>query len=195
MAKIDYIFGYRNTWFVAKNVDVCSVLQVFPNLSNIRNISWKEGMLEIENLRFKIFISGIYEGWTFMISRDLYDPSEVESITDLLLKIGKIAEEVCYFSSYRTVETYGFAKIVQGKIIRMYCYSGEKGCIYKNMGKKTDAEKRLALNFAANEDELFEEGFHEIDEDDILKLAGELSLNPESLIGMEEKQSLIADFL
>lgn len=193
MAKIDYSFGYKNTWFAIKNTDVCSVLSVFTNLVNISKISWKEGILEAENSRFKVFTSGIYKGWSFLISKGLCAPSQIEDIITLLLKLGKIAEEVCYFSSYRTVETYGFAKVIQGKIIRLYCYSGEKGCIYKNMGEKTDAEKELALNLATNEDELFEDGFDEIDEDDILRLAGLLSLNPELLIGMEEKKSLIAD--
>lgn len=195
MAKIDYSFGYKNTWFAIKDTDIFPILSVFTNLTNICEITWKEGILEAENSRFKVFTSGMYEGWSFLISNGLCDPSQIEDTITLLLKLGKIAKEVCYFSSYRTVETYGFAKVIQGKIIRMYCYSGEKGCIYKNMGEKTNAEKELALNLATNEDELFEDGFDEIDEDDILRLAGQLSLNPELLIGMEERKSLIADIL
>lgn len=194
MAKIDYSFGYKNTWFAIKNTDVCSILSVFSNLANICEISWKEGILEEENSRDKVFISGLYEGWSFLIGKGLCNPSQIKDLINLLLELGKMAEEVCYFSSYRTVETYGFAKVIQGKIIRLYCYSGEKGCIYKNMGEKTDAEKELELNFATNEDELFEEGFDEIGEDDILRLAGQLALNPELLIGMEERKSIIADF-
>lgn len=193
MGKIDYSFGYKNTWFAIKGIDVYSALSVFSNLTNVCEISWEKGILEAENSRFKVFASGIYEGWSFFISKGLCDPSQIEDIITLLLKLGEIAEEACYFSSYRTVETYGFAKVIQGRIIRMYCYSGEKGCIYKNMGEKTDAEKELSLNFATNEDELFEEGFDEIDEDDLLRLAGQLSLNPELLIGMEERKSLVAD--
>lgn len=193
MAKIDYTFGYKTTWFAIKGTDIRSVLPAILNLTNICEISWEQGILEAENSHFKVFISGMYEDWTFLIGKGLCNPSQVKDLINLLLKLGKIVGEVCYFSSHRTVETYGFAKVIQGEIIRMYCYSGEKGCIYSNFGKKTDAEIKLSLNFATNEDELFEDGFDEIDEDDILKLAGQLSLNPELLIGMEERKSLIAD--
>lgn len=191
MAKINYFFGYKITWFAIKNADIFSKLSILYKITDICDISWENGLLEVEHSNSKIFISGPYEGWYFLISKGLCDPSQTDDIITLLLKFGKISEEVCYFSSYRTVETYGFAKAIRGKVIRMYCYSGESGCIYKNIGEKTDAEKELGLNFASNNDELFEDGFSQIDEDDILMLAGKLSLSPELLIGMEERKSVI----
>lgn len=195
MAKINYSFGYKSTWFAIKNTDIFSKLSILYKITDVCDISWGNGLLEVEHSNSKIFISGPYEGWYFLISKGLCDPSQTEDIITLLLKFGKISEEVCYFSSYRTVETYGFAKAIRGQVIRMYCYSGESGCIYKNIGEKTDAEKELGLNFASNNDELFEDGFSQIDEDDILMLAEKLSLSPELLIGMEERKSVIGVIL
>lgn len=179
MARIDYSFGYKNTWFAIKSTELNAILSIYPKLSNIYRTTWEKGMLVIENAHSRIFLSGAYAGWSFLLSKGLCDPSQTEDIITLLFKFGEIAEEVCYFSSHRTVEMYGFAKVSHGKLIRLFCYSGEKGCIYKNIGEKTEAEKKLLLNLATNEDELFEEGFNEIDEDDILRLAGKLSLSPE----------------
>lgn len=39
MAKIDYSFGYKNTWFAIKGTDVCLVLSVLSNIANICEIS------------------------------------------------------------------------------------------------------------------------------------------------------------
>ena len=61
----------------------------------------------------------------------------------------------------------------------MYCYSSEN----------------LLFSFATKDEDLFEDGFDEIDEDYILELAGQWSLNPESLIGEEEQESVIVEII
>ena len=86
----------------------------------------------------------------------------------LLQKLGELAKEVCYFSSHRIVSSYGFARVVQGCLTRLYGYSGEQGHVYANIGERTEAEKNLSLNFSTNDSELFAEGFDEIDEEHII---------------------------
>lgn len=194
MAEIDHCFGYRMTWFAVKNMDIELIVSNFF-VTNQREMTWKNGVKEIEESCDKILVSGPYKGWSFVIGKSLADPSQEEDIRAALLKLGKFADEVCYFSSHRTVGLYGFAQLIQRKIIRMYCYSGEEGHVYKNIGEKTEAEKKLLLNFAKDDEEIFEEGFDEIDEEDILRLAEQLSLTPESLIGMEEEKTIVADFV
>lgn len=193
MAKIDYSFGYKNTWFAIKGVGIHTILLGCSNLVNAKVTTWKNGLLEVENSQSKVLLSGPYGDWSFLIGKGLYNPSQVDQVIAFLLKMGEFAEEVCYFSSYRTVGLYGFAKMVQGKIIRLYCYTDEEGHIYNNIGERTDAEKELALNFAINDNQLFEEGFDEIDEDNILRIAEKISLSPVCLIGMEESESIITD--
>lgn len=193
MAKINYCFGYKITWFAIKGADIDTILMKCPNLINANKTTWEDGLLEVENSYSKVFLSGAYKGWTFLIGKGLCDPSQTEALIELLLKLGEIAEEVCYFASHRTVDVYGFARVCQGEIIRLYCYSGEIGHIYKNIGERTEAEKKLLLSFATKDEDLFEEGFDEIDEDYILELAGQWSLDPESLIGEEEQESVIVE--
>lgn len=39
--------------------------------------------------------------------------------------------------------------------MRYYCYSGESGHIYADMGEKTMVEKKLSLNFPADDEAFF----------------------------------------
>ena len=193
MAKINYCFGYKITWFAIKGAEIDTILKKCPNLNNAAKTTWEDGLLEIEQSYTKAFLSGPYKGWTFLAGIGLCEPSQTEALIELLLKLGEIAEEVCYFTSHRTVDVYCFARVCQGEIIRLYCYSGEIGHIYKNIGERTEAEKKLLLSFATRDEDLYEEGFDEIDEDYILELAGQWSLDPESLIGEEEQENVIVE--
>lgn len=141
----------------------------------------------------KVFLSGEYEGWSFLVGLGLYGLDEPEEIVKSLLTYGAFAEEVCYFSSYRVTEAYAFGKAVHGKVVRLYCYLGEQGHVYENMGEKTEAEEELGLNFPTEDEEIFEDDFDVIEEEDIFRLAGKLSLSPEKLIGMEEHECIVAD--
>lgn len=57
----------------------------------------------------------------------------------------------------------------------------------------TEAEKNLLLNFFTNDSELFTEGFDEIDEEHIILLAEQWSLNSDNLFDMEERECVIGD--
>lgn len=195
MAQIRHSFGYKSIWFALKGWDILDIPRQCKNMKNIQNITWESGIKEIENDKFyrKILLSGAYHNWTFIIGKGLADASQADTIISLLLKFSMYAEEVYYFCSHRTIGLYGFAKAIHGKVIRLYCYSGENGYIYKNIGEKTKEEKTLLLNFPKKEEELFEEGFEEINEDHILDLAEQFSIHPQSLIQLEEKRSLLVE--
>lgn len=195
MTQIRHSFGYKSIWFALKGWNVLDIPCQCKNMKNMQHITWEKGIKEIENDKSykKILLSGAYNNWTFMIGKGLVDASQVDTIIPLLLKFSIYAEEVYYFCSHRTIGLYGFAKAIHGKVIRLYCYSGESGYIYKNIGEKTKEEKILLLNFPKKEEELFEEGFEEINEDNILDLAEQFSINPQSLIQLEEKCSLLVE--
>lgn len=57
----------------------------------------------------------------------------------------------------------------------------------------TEAEKNLLLNFFTNDSELFTEGFDEIDEEHIILLTEQWSLNSDNLFDMEERECVIGD--
>lgn len=57
----------------------------------------------------------------------------------------------------------------------------------------TEAEKNFLLNFSTNDSELFAEGFDEIDEEHIILLTEQWSLNSDNLFDMEERECVIGD--
>lgn len=196
MGKIINCFGCKTTWFAIKGADVNTILSNSPNLKNPKKTEWRKGLLEMNHSFFeKAFLSGEYEGWSFLIGLGLCGPEEPDKIVKSLLTYGAFAEEVCYFSSHRVTGAYAFGKAVHGKVVRLYCYLDEQGHVYKNMGEKTEAEKELGLNFPREDEEVFEDDFDVIDEEDVFRLAGKLSLSPDKLIGMEEQECIIADII
>ncbi len=193
MAQINSSFGYKITWFALKDVMIDTILVHNPNFTNAAETTWEKGLMAAERSIDKVFLSGSYDGWAFLVGVGLPDPSQMESLMPLLQKLGELAKEVCYFSSRRIVSSYGFARVVQGCLTRLYGYSGEQGHVYANIGERTEAEKNLSLNFSTNDSELFAEGFDEIDEEHIIQLAEQWSLDPDNLFGMEEQECVIAD--
>lgn len=194
-ALIQEIFGYKCMWFALKNTDIDTILSNCSRLSNAKPTTWETGLRTAMDSSDKAFLSGAYEGWTFLVGWGLCEPTETENFMTLMSEIGKCADEVCFFATHRVVELQCFARSIHGKLNRYYCYCGESGHIYANIGEVTEAEKELSLNLPTNDDELFEEGFSDIDETDILLIAEKMSMDPELLIGMEEQRCVIADIL
>lgn len=192
---IQETFGYKCMWFALKNADINTILSNCSRLSNAKPTTWEAGLRTAKDSSDKAFLSGAYKGWTFLVGFGLCEPTETENFMTLMSEIGKCADEVCFFATHRVVELQCFAQSIHGKLNRYYCYCGESGHIYANIGDVTGAEKELSLNLPTNDAELFEEEFSDIDETDILLLAEKMSMNPELLIGMKEQRCIIADIL
>lgn len=193
MALIEKSFGYKNMWFALKNADIDAVLSACPNLTNAGATTWESGLQAASESSDKAFLSGVYDGWSFLVGLGICDPTQVESFMALISELGKCSDEICFFATHRVVELQCFAQAIQGKIVRYYCYSGESGHIYADMGERTAAEKKLSLNIPADDEELFDGDHEPIEETDILLLAEQMSMDPDMLIGMEEGKCIIAD--
>lgn len=194
-ALIQETFGYKCMWFALKNTDIDTILSNCSHLTNAKPTTWETGLRTAKDSSDKAFLSGAYGGWTFLVGSGICEPTETENFMTLMSEIGKCADEVCFFATHRVVELQCFAQSIHGKLNRYYCYCGESGHIYANIGEVTEAEKELSLNLPTNDDELFEEGFSDIDETNILLIAEKMSMDPELLIGMEEQWCVIADIL
>ena len=192
MAKIEECFGYKEMWFAVKGADIDTILSCCPELKYVREICWKDASAErTEKWRSRVMLSGPYDGWVFVIGNALWDLSQVDEIVEAMGRIGERAQEVCCFASHRVSDGYGFAKAVQNKIVRLYFYGD--GQLFGCMGERSDAEKKLALNYAEREEDLFEEKFNWIGEEDVLNIAGEWSINLQMLLGREEARTVLAD--
>ncbi len=194
MAKIEECFGYKSMWFAVKGAEMDKLLTCCPYLKYVGETTWESGWKEAEEQwRSKAVLSGPYDGWIFLAGICLWDVSEVDQIAAVLAYMGKCAEEICFFASHRVSDAYAFAKLKQGEMIRLYSYAD--GQLFGCMGKRSDAEEALQLHLAEREEDLFEDGFDSLDEEDVLRIAAEWSLNPETLFGREEARTVIVDLL
>lgn len=192
MAKVENCFGYKSMWLAVKGAEIDTILSCCPELKYVREAGWKEAMAEVdENWRTRVMLSGPYDGWVFLSGIALWDVSEVDAIVDVMRRIGRRAQEVCYFGSYRVSDAYIFAKMTAGKMIRLYSYAD--GQLFGCIGERSEAEKKLGLHYAEREEELFEDGFSLMDEEDVLGIAAEWSMHPEELLGREEARTVLAD--
>lgn len=194
MAMIEESFGYKSMWFALKNTDLDRIASCFRSLANARPTTWEEGLHAACESPDKAFLSGTYEGWSFIVGIGICEPTDVSGFMALMSELGKCADEVCFFATHRVVDLQCFARAVQGKLERYYCYVGEMGHIYADIGERTEAEKKLSLQFPTDDDELFEE-LDPPDETDIMAVAEQMSIDPDMLIGMEEGKCIIADIL
>ncbi len=192
MAKIEECFGYKSMWFAIKDVEADRLLFCCPYLKYVRETTWGDGLREIEEQwQSKAMLSGPYDGWTFLAGICLWDVSEVDQIVNIMSHMGECAGEVCFFASHRVSDAYAFAKMEQGKLIRLYSYAD--GQIFGCIGKKSDVEERLHLHLAEREEDLFEDEFDSLDEEDVLRIASEWSMNLETLFGREEARTIILE--
>ena len=191
MAKIEDCFGYKIVWLAIKGAEIDTILSCCPELRYVREAGWKDAMKEVTEKWTKAMLSGPYDGWVFLIGSGLWDLSQVDEIVKVMGRIGERAKEVCYFASHRVSEAYAFARVVQGKMIRLYSYAD--GQLFGCIGERSDVEEKLSLTFAEREEDLFEEGFDYIDEEDVLRIAGEWSMHPEALLGREEARTVLAE--
>lgn len=191
---IDFEFCHKTTWIAVKNISIDYILEN-RRFVNIEQLSWSKGLDIVENDNKKAFITGPCDSWIIIVGKNLPAPTKPQSVINLLKELSCDLKEICYFSAHETVGLYGFARMFEGKIDRMYGFSGEIGHICVNMGQKSWAEQELCLNLAENDEVLSEGKYDDICEEDILKIASIWGIKPEKIIGAREKSCYIADFL
>lgn len=193
MSEIKECFGYKRMWFALKGVEVDQVLSCCPSLKYAGEITWEEGLRQIrENWQSKAMLSGPYDGWIFIMGICLWDVSEVEEIVNTMSCMGNYAEEVCFFASHRVSDSYAFAKMEKGSMVRLYsCGDGELfGCV----GERSAAEKELCLKLPECEEDLFGDEFSILEEEDVLDLSEKWAMRPEELIGREEARTVLLNW-
>ncbi len=100
-----------------------------------------------------------------------------------LSSLSKQYGEAQFFASHRVVEMNIWARAVQGEVVRSYCYLGESGEVYRNLGEPTAAENGFSfLAQPVEEWETFPS------EEDVLTVASAWSVNP--LLFEDKKDSL-----
>ena len=138
-----------------------------------------------------VFVTSPVRGWVLCVGQTLFAFADARPplFGDLVARLSaELRCDVQFFCTHRIVEAYGWARALEGKLVRAYLYVGESGETVVNYGMPTADE--LHLGFA-----LFSPGAADQTnggqisyptEEDVLRLAGRWSLNPTKLPPMAD---------
>ena len=138
-----------------------------------------------------VFVTSPVRGWVLCVGQTLFAFADARPplFGDLVARLSaELRCDVQFFCTHRIVEAYGWARALEGKLVRAYLYVGESGETVVNYGMPTPDE--LHLGFA-----LFSPGAADQPnggqisyptEEDVLRLAGRWSLNPTKLPPMND---------
>ena len=150
------------------------------NLKNRQPANWASGIRQAYGLK-KVFVTPPVQGWTLVVGLALPDAGDSrhpDRCTPLLRNLSRQLGEVQYFGTHRVGEYHAWAKAENGAITRAYAYVGEEGVTLWNTGPQTTEEKALGFAFDDNKSP---------NEEDVMKIAGKWSINPQKLETMNLK--------
>jgi len=188
-------FGYKCMWLAVKT-DTMQKLAERIGLQNPQECNWKSG---IENAYSgSVFIAPAIDNWTLAIGLGLSAGDSKESLADvkeLLSKLSKEFGEAQFFCTHRVVEYHCWVKSTYGNIDRVYSYLGERGETIEVFGEPTNAEKayKLVNTFseeAQSDDYWDNEGLVYPDEELVMRIAGNWSIDPTLLDSRKDIEGL-----
>lgn len=185
-------FGYKMCWLAIKTENTDAVVNAIE-LTEPQASNWESGLkVAYQGFTSYAFVTPPVDGWTFVVSAALPEVNKTgekkAAFESFVQRLGSQFDEVCYFGTHRVVEYHAWAKVQKGKIVRGYGYVGESGETLYDVGDKTKEEQALGFNFfdersvEAKDEKYFErEDLTFPDESDVMKIAGNWSIDPTSL--------------
>ncbi|MFT7616273.1 MAG: hypothetical protein ACI8Y7_001102 [Candidatus Woesearchaeota archaeon] len=177
-------FGYKHMWLAIRTKNTKKVIEVL-GLKNGVPTYWKDGV--DEDLFETVFVSPPVVGWTFVIgSLPGINESKLSEVKKTLLDLGEYFIDVQFFVTHRVSEYHSWSRVVKKKFIRGYAFLGESMQVLWDVGKPTEEEVKLEMNFSditkdTNSDKKLPT------EDDVIKLAGAWSIDPTTLENEKSK--------
>lgn len=176
-------FGYKMVWIAVKTKDYNRIAEILE-LGTLEAANWESGI----ELAYKngIFITPSIGLWTLVVGMPLLGDGTLKDVECLEVKLNRLSEEfgeAQSFGSHRVVEYHHWMKSVHGKTKRVYAYIGEKGENIKVCGALTELEMSLNLfnsfsKEAKDDDYLERDNLDYADEDLVMQIAGNWSINP-----------------
>lgn len=179
-------FGYGMAWLALRTRDTSLVVAAL-GLGDPEPANWNTGLGTVYSPELgagHIFISPPVNGWTLVAGLGLPQPlgkSFVDKATPFLLDLGGRFIEVQYFASCPQVDYFGWARIIDGKLLRAYAI-GDEGTLW-SQGKPTKEERALGLKqFEARAGRAKRSDGGELltypSEENVMQLAQKWSLDP-----------------
>jgi hypothetical protein len=170
-------FGVKSAWLSVRSEEPDEVVRAL-GLDDVRPARWSvvpEVRRHPPEPPFPVFVTPPVDGWTLA----LLAPSLAEADLDLA-ELSRRFREVQKFATHRVVESHEWQRWVAGSPVRRYWWVGESGEIRLDDGEPAAAEGSLA--HADDLDRDWDE-LEFADEDTVLDVAAEWSLDPTTLDG------------
>ncbi len=141
-------FGYGMAWLAVRTRDSHLVVEAL-HLDEPETANWDTGLGTVYSPEIgagHVFVSPPVNGWTLVAGPGLPQPlgkNFADKATPFLLDLGTKFIEVQYFASCPQVDYFGWARIIDGKLVRAYAI-GDEGTLW-NKGKPTKEERALGL--------------------------------------------------
>ena len=143
-----YAFGYGMSWMAIRTRDTQRVIDSL-GLGAVQPANWNTGLGAVYSPELgttQMFVSPPVNGWTFVVGQCLPQPlgkTFTDKATPLLLDLGGKFIEVQYYFCTPEIDFLGWARVIDGKIVRAFAI-GDEGVLW-NRGKPTKEEMSLGL--------------------------------------------------
>ena len=165
-------FGYKMAWYAVKSTNSQVVADALK-LKSQHPANWKDGFKEAYDGK-DVFVSPPVSGWVFVVGFPIFPdlkPVPEEKCLARLKDLSQQFGEAQLFATHRGVSSHAWAKAVGGNLLRAFGYNGDEGRDVWGVGQQTKEEADLGLKYPAGK---------EPDEEDVMRLAGRWSLNPQN---------------
>jgi hypothetical protein len=178
-------FGYKMCWLAVRSENTDDVVSSLL-FENRQPANWQTGFVAAYNGH--TFISPSVNGWVFVVSHELPelgDPPQQQEWNDIMSSLSQEHGEVQYFGTHRVSEFHAWARFANGIEDRAFAYCDG---ILVDRGTPSTKEKELGCSyFDENSPEAKSKAYWERedlcypDEEHVMKIAGDWSINPISL--------------
>lgn len=175
-------FGFKMSWFAVRTGGADNVAKAL-NLGKGVPCNWKSG-IERAYENGGVFIAPPVGNWTLIVGGALTEDDDTE-IARRLTELSRRFGEAQWFGTHRVVDYHAWAKSVDGKIVRHYAYSGERGETLRADGDPLPGEPRNLFNSLSPEARspgyADRSGLAFPSEDTVMAVAGAWSIDPTNL--------------
>ncbi|MBP3486255.1 MAG: hypothetical protein J6J81_05375 [Oscillospiraceae bacterium] len=130
-------FGYKTGWAAIRCGDPRQVTAAL-GLRNVREAAWSVG-LEQAGQEGQVFVSPCLDGFVLVVG--LLDALEEADLPRWTAAFS----EVQFFATHRVTEFHRWGRCRAGRLLRDYCYCGERGEVLRDVGEPTTEETALGF--------------------------------------------------
>jgi hypothetical protein len=168
-------FGYKTGWLAIRDVSARETLRAL-GCQGVGPIGWDDGVRRAyAEDGVLVATPPLGDGWTLVMGRWVASRADLD-VAQLSTTFDR---EVQLFVSHRVVDLHRWDRAIDGVLIRSFEYLGEKGRVTRWHGEPDEPEDSVGVSSAAHL-----AGQVTVAEDDVMRVAGDWSVDPTSLEGL-----------